>query len=132
MGEGSSQKPNQGGEQPESVNPAASPVPDQDQEVEENDAWEEEATPLGPMNFPLFVLSLNTSALMHLGHGPQQQGKVNLPMARQVIDILAMLEEKTRGNLSGDEERLLHQVLFELRMRYAREAKANPSSAPGE
>jgi Domain of unknown function (DUF1844) len=69
-----------------------------------------------PMSFDIFVLSLNASALQHLGDG----GALDLPLARQTIDILALLEEKTRGNLSGAEERLLHQVLFDLRMRYAR------------
>jgi hypothetical protein len=73
-----------------------------------------------PMSFDIFVLSLNASAVLHLGDG----GELDLPLARQTIDILAMLEEKTRGNLSGAEERLLHQVLFDLRMRYARKAPA--------
>ena len=73
-----------------------------------------------PMSFDIFVLSLNTSALLQLGEG----GELDLPLARQTIDILAMLEEKTRGNLSGAEERLLHQVLFDLRMRYARKVPA--------
>ena len=48
---------------------------------------------------------------------------MNLAMARHTIDMLCMLEEKTRGNLSGEEERLLHQVLFDLRMRFTRKAK---------
>jgi hypothetical protein len=43
---------------------------------------------------------------------------VNLPLARHTIDLLGVLEEKTRGNLSGEEERLLSQVLFDLRTRY--------------
>jgi hypothetical protein len=73
-----------------------------------------------PVDFNLFVLSLNTSALMHLGEAPDAEGQTHrdLPMARHTIDLLGMLEEKTRGNLTGDEERLLHQVLFDLRMRY--------------
>lgn len=75
-----------------------------------------------PMDFSIFVLSLNTSALVHLGHAPGG-GEVNLPLARQVIDIIAMLEQKTRGNLTGKEEQLIHQVLFDLRMRYARQAR---------
>lgn len=76
-----------------------------------------------PMSFDIFVLSLNHSALLHLGDGGEA-GSVDLPLARQTIDILAMIEEKTRGNLNGAEERLLHQVLFDLRMRYARKAPA--------
>jgi hypothetical protein len=46
-----------------------------------------------------------------------------LPLARQTVDLLAMLEEKTKGNLSGDEERLLTQILFDLRMRYVELSK---------
>lgn len=72
-----------------------------------------------PMSFDIFVLSLNASALLHLGEGGDASTG-DLPLARQTIDILAMIEEKTRGNLSGEEERLLHQILFDLRMRYAR------------
>jgi hypothetical protein len=79
-----------------------------------------------PMSFDIFVLSLNASALIHLGESRDAEGSadqaVNLPLARQTIDILSMLEEKTRGNLSGAEERLLNQILFDLRMRYSRRA----------
>jgi hypothetical protein len=74
-----------------------------------------------PMDFGIFVLSLNASALIQLGDA-QGETAVSLPLARQTIDILSMLEAKTRGNLSGHEERLLHQVLFDLRMRYSRRA----------
>ena len=77
-----------------------------------------------PMDFGIFVLSLNASALIQLGETKEAQGEatVSLPLARQTIDILTMLETKTRGNLTGEEERLLHQVLFDLRMRYSRRA----------
>jgi len=76
-----------------------------------------------PLDFNLLVLSLNTSALIHLGE-PDEQGQtaLNLPMARHTIDMLCVLEQKTRGNLTGAEERLLHQVLFDLRMRFAKKA----------
>jgi hypothetical protein len=65
-------------------------------------------------------------ALMHLGQAPHPEtGSVEktLPLARQTVDLLAMLEEKTKGNLSGDEERLLTQILFDLRMRYVELSK---------
>ena len=57
---------------------------------------------------------------MHLGlvPGNDDKGEVNLPMARQTIDCLAMLEEKTKGNLTGEEERLLSEILYDLRMRF--------------
>jgi len=93
--------------------------------VEENgsevDDAGNDADDIQPMSFDIFVLSLNASALLHLGDA--QEPATNLPLARQTIDILAMIEEKTRGNLSGEEERLLHQILFDLRMRYARKAQ---------
>jgi hypothetical protein len=71
---------------------------------------------LPPLDFSTFVVSLRTSALMHMGQG--ESADLNLAMARQEIDLLAILEEKTRGNLTGDEELLLSQVLFDLRTRY--------------
>jgi len=90
---------------------------------------------LPPFDFNLLVLSLTTSGLLHLGEAPRDVesaagdasgdtsgSQVNLGHARQVIDTLAVLEEKTRGNLTGEEERILHQALFDLRMRYARKA----------
>jgi len=79
-----------------------------------------------PLDFNLLVMSLNTSALIQLGERPDAAGQVvhDLPMARHTIDMLCVLEEKTRGNLTGEEERLLHQVLFDLRLRFARRAGA--------
>jgi hypothetical protein len=71
---------------------------------------------LPPIDFSTFVVSLRTSALLHMGQG--EQPDLNLALARQEIDLLAILEEKTRGNLTGDEELLLSQVLFDLRTRY--------------
>ena len=81
---------------------------------------------LPQVNFPTFIISLSSSVLVHLGEmeDPGNGEKmVNLPVARQTIDILAMLEEKTKGNLSDDESRLLQNVLYDLRMRYVALAK---------
>jgi hypothetical protein len=78
------------------------------------------------IDFATFVLSLSHSALMHLGEAPHPDtGSVerNLPLARQTIDLIGMLEEKTRGNLVGEEERLISQILFDLRMRYVEQTK---------
>lgn len=80
--------------------------------------------PLPEVNFPTFILSLNASALVHLGaiEDPAAGKKVkNLPMAKQTIDILSMLEEKTRGNLARDEENMLKNILYDLRILYVKE-----------
>jgi hypothetical protein len=74
------------------------------------------------ITFPAFVLSLAHTAAVHFGDVPDPMSgeKVapNLPAARQMIQILALLEQKTRGNLSAEERQLLDQILYELRMRY--------------
>jgi len=83
-------------------------------------------TQLPEINFVTFVLSLNASALVNLGlvEDPASNANVkNLPLAKQTIDILGMLQEKTRGNLSADEENLIKHVLYELRMFYVKEKK---------
>lgn len=80
------------------------------------------ANPAGVIDFTAFVFSLSTAALQHLGLGGQEgagePAKPHLPLAKQTIDILAMLQEKTRGNLTADEEKLLGAILYDLRMRY--------------
>ncbi len=81
---------------------------------------------LPTLDFATFVLSLNHSALMHLGDAPHPSGEPpekDLPLARQTIDLIGLLEEKTKGNLTGDEERLLTHVLFDFRMRYVELSK---------
>ena len=89
----------------------------------------EEAPSIGrtlPADFATFVLSLNAAALLHMGDAHLPEGEVtppkNFPLAKQSIDLLAMLEEKTKGNLDGEEEKLLGQVLYDLRMRFVRHA----------
>ena len=85
-----------------------------------------EEMPLPEINFSTFIFSLNTSALLHLGEvadpatGKEQE---DLPMAKQTIDLIAMLEEKTRGNLTPDEENLVKHILYDLRLRYVQKAK---------
>ncbi len=77
-----------------------------------------------------FVLSLASTAAIHFGDMPDpvSGGKhpPDLAAARQMIDILALLEEKTRGNLSLEERQILEQVVFELRMRFVEAEKAPP------
>jgi hypothetical protein len=87
---------------------------------------EEQAEGTFPVNFSSFILSLATSALIHLGEEANPatgEKSVQLPMARQVIDLLSLLEEKTKGNLTKEEEALISQVLFTLRMRFVETEK---------
>ena len=80
--------------------------------------------PLPEVNFSTFVISLNASALVHLGaiEDPASGTKTkNLPMAKQTIDMLSMLQEKTQGNLTTDEENILKSVLYDLRILYVKE-----------
>ncbi|PIE05382.1 MAG: hypothetical protein CSA75_05035 [Sorangium cellulosum] len=79
-------------------------------------------------DFSTFVLSLSHSALVHIGDAPSPDGqsqKPNLVLARQTIDLLEILSEKTKGNLTGEEERLLEHVLYELRMRFVEVSKGS-------
>jgi hypothetical protein len=78
------------------------------------------------IDFSSFVFSLSTSALLHFGEitDPVSNSKErNLPLAKQTIDLLGMLQEKTRGNLTVDEEHLLANILYNLRMKYVEEVK---------
>lgn len=73
------------------------------------------------VDFRTFVLSLGTSAMLHLGEIPDPDGGkvvVNLELARQTIDLLDLLRSKTRGNLTDDEARTLSGLLYDLRMRF--------------
>jgi hypothetical protein len=81
---------------------------------------------LPQLDFATFVLSMSSSALVHLGEVPEPESggmMENLLAAKQTIDILCMLQDKTRGNLTDQEARLLKDMLFELRMKYVQKAK---------
>jgi len=105
----------------------------EEEKREEKETAEGEAEPeageegqLPEVNFSTFVFSLSSSAFLHFGEIPDPSSgkkKKNLPMAKHTIDILAMLEEKTRGNLVSDEEQLLKNILYDLRMRYVKETQ---------
>ena len=78
---------------------------------------------MSELSFTAFVISLASSAAIHFGDIPdpesgERQAQPNLEGAQQMIDILALLEEKTRGNLTAEERQVLEQVLYELRMRF--------------
>ncbi len=76
------------------------------------------------IDFSTFIFSLNSSALVHLGvvEDPATgQKDKNLPIAKQIIDIIGMLEKKTHGNLANEEKNLLKDILYNLRMLYVNE-----------
>jgi hypothetical protein len=81
---------------------------------------------LPEINFSTFIISLSTQALMHLGEiaNPLSgKSETDIPVAKQMIDILGMLREKTRSNLDAGEERLIEDILFDLRMKYVEAVK---------
>ena len=84
-------------------------------------ASEEKKAPT--LDFNALVLSLGSSVIVHLGEAPdpstgEKREKPEVEMAQQSIDLLAMLQEKTRGNLTPEEARFLENMLFDLRMLY--------------
>ena len=86
---------------------------------------------LPPLDFHTFIISLGSSALLHLGELDPPDGgpaEVDLPLAQHTIDVIAMLQEKTRGNLTAPEAELVESLLFDLRLRYVERSK---SAKPG-
>jgi hypothetical protein len=86
------------------------------------------------ITFAGFVLSLVTTAAVHFGDMPDpvtgESRPANIEGASQMIEILAMLDEKTRGNLTAQERSLLDQVLYELRMRFVAAQQQTVADAP--
>jgi hypothetical protein len=81
-------------------------------------------------DFSTFVLSLASSVMVHLGRVPDPTGAApapNLDLARHSIDLLAMLEDKTRGNLTPEETQLMSRVLHDTRMAWLEEKKRHAS-----
>ena len=83
----------------------------------------EQQVELPEINFVNFLFSISTSALIQMGEIEDpisQQTVKNLPLAKQTIDLIGMLKEKTTGNLTPDEAKLIENILFDLRMRYVK------------
>lgn len=75
------------------------------------------------MDFSGFILSLNASALIHLGEIPDPHSKkreVNIPAVKHTITILEILAEKTEGNLTEEEKQLLDDMIYNIRMKYVK------------
>lgn len=89
------------------------------------------------LDFNALILSLGSSAIVHLGEAPdptsgQKREKPDFMMAQQSIDLLAVLQEKTRGNLSAEEARFLDNMLFDLRMLFVQVSQRQGPPAAGE
>ena len=100
--------------------------PKASEERREPSGFSASAEALPEINFSTFVIGLSTQALMHLGEiANPMSGKVEIdvPTAKQMIDILALLKDKTRGNLNASEDRLMEDILFDLRMKYVEAVK---------
>jgi Domain of unknown function (DUF1844) len=107
--------------------PAESMADEQEQARPEGSSPKPEAerAPFPEVTLATFIFSLSSSALVHLGEIPEPETnatRLDLSMAKQIIDTLGMLQEKTKGNLDTDEDRLLKSVLYDLRMRYVQKS----------
>lgn len=106
-----------------------------------DEAQRPEREPSGPtggtgeapaITFAGFVVGLSTQALANLGMIPDPERgetRIDLAAARQIIDILAILQEKTRGNLETDEAALLEHALYDLRMKFVEHSRGRPTTA---
>ena len=90
----------------------------------------QESAETAEVTFIGFVLSLAHTAAFHFGDVPDpstgQAGQANLAAAQQIIEILALLEQKTKGNLTAEERQLLEQIVYELRLRYVEATTTTP------
>jgi hypothetical protein len=96
------------------------------EEHDEKQSAENASRTLPEVDFGTFVMSMASSVLVHLGEisHPEAPGDhKNLALAKQTLDILSMLREKTRGNLTNEEEQLLQNLLYDLRMKYVSHKK---------
>ncbi|NOY53177.1 MAG: DUF1844 domain-containing protein [Deltaproteobacteria bacterium] len=101
-----------------STDPQAAPGPSA--ETQEERGREE---PLPEIDFNSFILSLSSSAMMHLGllaNPVTEKTEENLPLAKQTIDIISMLRKKTEGNLRDEESKFLEAILYDLRMNFVK------------
>ena len=98
------------------------------EETKKEQAREErvESPPLPEANFTSLIFSLSSTALFHLGDIPDPQTgekKMDLPLAKHTIDIIAMLQEKTTGNLTEEEQKFTESILADLRWRFVKANK---------
>ena len=95
-------------------------------EKKETKSDDSQRPPLPEVNFNSLIFSLSSSALLHLGEiaDPQTgQKRKDLPMSKHSIDIIAMLKDKTKGNLNDEEQKFIDNILADLRLRYVKAVK---------
>jgi hypothetical protein len=106
--------------------PGAAEGPKKDEPEKDEEKKGAERPPLPEVSFNSLIFSLSSSAFFNLGEiADPQTGEKNrdLPLAKQSIDIIAMLGEKTKGNLNNEEQNFLEGILADLRMRYVKAVK---------
>ncbi len=94
--------------------------------MEDKNKKEGQEMPPLEMNFSLFISSLGMQVLMHLGEIPNplnNKKEQDLKQAKRTINILEILEQKTKGNLDKSEEQILKNLLYETRMKYVEKNK---------
>lgn len=99
----------------------SSPAPNPSQQASPSSGTAGETGSGVPVTFASFVISLGSSSLMLMGEqlDPQQPAMpVNLPQAKEIIDLLSVLDVKTKGNLTTEEQTVLRDMLYALRMKY--------------
>lgn len=105
---------------------------DAEREAQQASATESQFDPtaMPPASFATLVQMFSTQAIVSMGLIPTPEGEVlrQLPLARHFIDMLSVLEDKCRGNLSPQEQQLLDMTLHELRMAYVEISKETPSA----
>ena len=123
---GESKEENRTTEEKQAARAQEGPVQEAEGHAGSRTQQRKESAPSAEINFSAFVISLSTQALIQLGEVPSPvSGQVehDLIVAKQMIDILGMLREKTRGNLDQGEEKLLEDALYDLRIRYVEAVK---------
>jgi hypothetical protein len=110
--------------------PAQVPQPEAGQAADSSPNQQPETEPVPPATFATLLQLLSTQAIVCLGVIPAPDGSstARLPVARHFIDLIGMLEEKTKGNLSDVESRILEQTLHELRMTFIEASRGAKST----
>ncbi|HZP46868.1 MAG TPA: DUF1844 domain-containing protein [Candidatus Binataceae bacterium] len=118
-------EPRANADEPVAENPAARQRSEASAAAKSPGRGAERSAPASEITFAGFVVGLSTQALLHLGEiqEPSVGGGPDLSAAQEVIDVLGMLQQKTRGNLDKNEQDLLEAILFDLRMKYVERSR---------